>query len=220
MQRGYGKQVDVWSLGVILFILLCGYPPFYDESDAVLFELIMKGRFHFDERYWRDVSDSAKHLIRNMLQVDPVKRYNTYMVLQHPWITGEVEVPRLNLSKSISVNLKKTGLGHAGPLSPEEGSAGPSASAAAATGLEGQMQAMQVDTVTSVMQTAAAVHPAGHHAAASTTGHYSHSNPNSAGASPATARRPMAAGSASPARSARAAKLEQFNRPDARKTMV
>eukprot|EP00043_Microstomoeca_roanoka_P013660 m.134043 g.134043 ORF g.134043 m.134043 type:complete len:479 (-) comp15814_c1_seq1:495-1931(-) len=110
MQRGYGKQVDVWSLGVILFILLCGYPPFYDESDAVLFELIMKGRFDFDERYWKDISKEAKHLISNMLVVDPVKRYDTYQVLEHPWITGKAHIPTVNLSKSISMNLKKVGL--------------------------------------------------------------------------------------------------------------
>jgi calcium/calmodulin-dependent protein kinase I len=49
--------------------MLCGYPPFYDESDAVLFEMIMKGRFEFDERYWKDITGDAKDLIRNMLQV-------------------------------------------------------------------------------------------------------------------------------------------------------
>lgn len=108
MQRGYSKEVDVWSLGVILYILLCGYPPFYDESDAVLFEIIMKGKFDFDERYWRDISKEAKSLIRNMLHVDPRKRLTTEQVLSHPWITGLEHLPNVNLSKSISKNLKKT----------------------------------------------------------------------------------------------------------------
>ncbi|EDQ84383.1 uncharacterized protein MONBRDRAFT_39303 [Monosiga brevicollis MX1] len=124
MQRGYGKMCDLWSIGVISFIMLCGYPPFYDESDAVLFEIIMKGRFEFDERYWRDISDDAKDLIRNMLKVDPIKRYDTYQVLEHPWISGKVKLPTVNLSKSVSMNLKKTGLGHSRPaIETEESSA-------------------------------------------------------------------------------------------------
>lgn len=108
MQRGYGKEVDIWSLGVILYILLCGYPPFYDESDAQLFELIMKGQFEFDERYWSDISKDVKGLIVNILKVDPSQRITSYQILSHPWITGEVNIPRVNLSKSISKNLKKT----------------------------------------------------------------------------------------------------------------
>jgi len=108
MQRGYGKQVDLWSIGVILYILLCGYPPFYDESDAVLFEMIMKGKFDFDERYWSEVSKDAKHLISHMLQVDPIKRFDTHQVLAHPWISGEeVKERKVNLSKSVSMNLKQ-----------------------------------------------------------------------------------------------------------------
>ena len=105
-QRGYGKEVDVWSLGVILFILLCGYPPFYDESDSALFELIMKGRFEFDERYWSEISAEAKDLISKMLIVDPKVRLSTQQVLAHPWITGVAAGRSVNLSKSISMNLK------------------------------------------------------------------------------------------------------------------
>jgi hypothetical protein len=50
-------------------VRLCGYPPFYDERDAVLFELIMKGKFEFDERYWKDISVDARNIVSNMLQV-------------------------------------------------------------------------------------------------------------------------------------------------------
>lgn len=208
MQRGYGKQVDVWSLGVILFILLCGYPPFYDENDAVLFELIMKGRFHFDERYWSDVSSSAKDLIRNMLQVDPVKRYNTYQVLEHPWITGEVAVPTVNLSKSISMNLKKTGLGVSRPDEDDSsaassgGAASPVAGPVAAGGASGRggSSAAAASAVTSAAATATAMGGASRRAPpAPTTG----------------------ASAGSPARYSRAAKVEQYSRmPDARKTVV
>jgi len=107
MQKGYGKEVDVWSLGVILYILLCGYPPFYDEQDAALFEIIMKGTFDFDERYWSEISKDVKNLISNILKVDPDQRINTYQILKHPWITGIKSLPTVNLSKSISKNLKK-----------------------------------------------------------------------------------------------------------------
>jgi serine/threonine protein kinase len=59
---------------------LCGYPPFYDENDAVLFEIIMKGKFEFDDRYWHEVSADAKDLIRHILLVDPSKRFTTQQV--------------------------------------------------------------------------------------------------------------------------------------------
>lgn len=59
-QKPYGKAVDVWSIGVIAYILLCGYPPFYDESDANLFAQIIKGEYEFDSPYWDDISDSGK----------------------------------------------------------------------------------------------------------------------------------------------------------------
>uniref|UniRef100_A0A1I7WN29 Protein kinase domain-containing protein n=1 Tax=Heterorhabditis bacteriophora TaxID=37862 RepID=A0A1I7WN29_HETBA len=58
-QKPYGKAVDVWSIGVIAYILLCGYPPFYDESDANLFAQIIKGEYEFDAPYWDQISDSG-----------------------------------------------------------------------------------------------------------------------------------------------------------------
>lgn len=58
-QKPYGKAVDVWSIGVIAYILLCGYPPFYDESDANLFAQIIRGEYEFDAPYWDQISDSG-----------------------------------------------------------------------------------------------------------------------------------------------------------------
>lgn len=66
-QQPYGKSVDVWSIGVIAYILLCGYPPFYDENDANLFAQILKGDFEFDSPYWDEISDSAKDFIRHLI---------------------------------------------------------------------------------------------------------------------------------------------------------
>ena len=72
--KSYGKTVDIWSIGVITYILLCGYPPFHDDNHNALFKKIKKGKFEFDSPYWDHVSDDAKDLILEMLVVDPEKR--------------------------------------------------------------------------------------------------------------------------------------------------
>lgn len=74
--------------GVILYILLCGFPPFYHESTAALYKQIKKGEFDFPAPYWSNISDSAKDLVRKLLTVDPNKRYTAKQVLDHPWISG------------------------------------------------------------------------------------------------------------------------------------
>jgi calcium/calmodulin-dependent protein kinase I len=73
--KAYGKTVDIWSIGVITYILLCGYPPFHDDNHNALFKKIKKGKFQFDSPYWDHVSDDAKDLISQMLVVDPAQRY-------------------------------------------------------------------------------------------------------------------------------------------------
>ncbi len=71
----YGKAVDIWSIGVITFILLCGYPPFHDENQKRLFTAIKLGAYKFDSPYWDDVSADAKDFISKMLVVNPTDRY-------------------------------------------------------------------------------------------------------------------------------------------------
>uniref|UniRef100_A0A6A7FZT9 Calcium/calmodulin-dependent protein kinase type 1-like isoform X1 n=2 Tax=Hirondellea gigas TaxID=1518452 RepID=A0A6A7FZT9_9CRUS len=105
-QKPYGKAVDVWSIGVIAYILLCGYPPFYDENDANLFAQILKGEFEFDSPYWDEISDSAKDFIRQLLCVNVEKRYTCKQSLQHPWISGNAASDR-NIASSVSEQLKK-----------------------------------------------------------------------------------------------------------------
>src|SRR4051812_48649314 len=74
-QKPYGKAVDVWSIGVIAYILLCGYPPFYDESDANLFAQIIKGEYEFDSPYWDEISDSGnKNLSANKFKIQGVPK--------------------------------------------------------------------------------------------------------------------------------------------------
>ena len=71
----------MWSLGVIIYILLCGYPPFHDSNQPRLFRKIRAGQYRFDSPYWDNVSDQAKDLIRHLLVVDPTQRYDAQQVL-------------------------------------------------------------------------------------------------------------------------------------------
>ncbi|XP_017465101.1 PREDICTED: calcium/calmodulin-dependent protein kinase type 1 isoform X1 [Rhagoletis zephyria] len=105
-QKPYGKAVDVWSIGVISYILLCGYPPFYDENDANLFAQILKGEFEFDSPYWDEISESAKHFIQNLMCVNVEKRYTCKQALAHPWISGNAASNK-NIHGTVSEQLKK-----------------------------------------------------------------------------------------------------------------
>ncbi|ORY27639.1 kinase-like domain-containing protein [Naematelia encephala] len=85
---GHGARVDCWSIGVIAYMLLCGYPPFRLDSKQELIRETMKGRIHFHERFWRKVSDTAKDFIKKMLVVDPKQRMSAAEALRHPWLVS------------------------------------------------------------------------------------------------------------------------------------
>jgi len=93
--RGYDKQVDMWSIGVITYILLCGFPPFYNEKLQLLFEQIMRADYDFPVDYWSEISDNAKDFIRRLLVVEPSKRMTSEQALEHPWLTGNVPATQL-----------------------------------------------------------------------------------------------------------------------------
>jgi calcium/calmodulin-dependent protein kinase I len=82
----YGKAVDMWSVGVITYIMLGGYPPFYDDNQKMLFRKIKAGAYEFHADYWKHVSAEAKDLIKNMLVVKPANRFTVEDALNHPWV--------------------------------------------------------------------------------------------------------------------------------------
>lgn len=103
----YGCEVDIWSLGVICYVLLAGYPPFYDEDQKRLFKKIKEGRFHFHEDYWANTSPEAMDMIRQMLCVDQRRRWTAEQLLQHPWIVlRDDALQQKDLTNSITVMRK------------------------------------------------------------------------------------------------------------------
>nr|XP_020460804.1 calcium/calmodulin-dependent protein kinase type II subunit gamma isoform X10 [Monopterus albus] len=82
----YGKSVDIWACGVILYILLVGYPPFWDEDQHKLYQQIKAGAYDFPSPEWDTVTPEAKNLINQMLTINPAKRITAEQALKHPWV--------------------------------------------------------------------------------------------------------------------------------------
>eukprot|EP00877_Chromochloris_zofingiensis_P004633 jgi/Chrzof1/14170/Cz08g28020.t1 len=87
--KEYSPAVDMWSVGVILFILLSGYSPFDDDNDAVLFEKIKSGNYDADDPIWDNVSPEAKDIVAKLLTVDADHRLSAEQALRHPWVEGK-----------------------------------------------------------------------------------------------------------------------------------
>ena len=80
----YNKLCDMWSAGCILYILLCGYPPFYGENDQEILRMVVKGQFDFDGAEWEEISNEAKDLIKKLI-TKPEKRLTAEEALEHKW---------------------------------------------------------------------------------------------------------------------------------------
>ncbi|XP_059407162.1 calcium/calmodulin-dependent protein kinase (CaM kinase) II beta 1 isoform X34 [Carassius carassius] len=85
-KEAYGKPVDIWACGVILYILLVGYPPFWDEDQHKLYQQIKAGAYDFPSPEWDTVTPEAKNLINQMLTINPSKRITAQEALKHPWV--------------------------------------------------------------------------------------------------------------------------------------
>lgn len=99
----YDTQVDLWSLGVIVYILLGGYPPFIEQNQRDLFRKIRKGQYEFHEEYWGQVSKEAKSLIASLLTVNPTERVTADVALRHEWVKQSDDYL---MSQDLGVNLE------------------------------------------------------------------------------------------------------------------
>lgn len=107
LRRNYGKEIDVWSAGVILYILLSGVPPFWAETEKGIFEEILKSRLDLESPPWPSISHGAKNLIRRMLTVDPKKRITADEALEDPWLREDGEASDKPLDNAVLIRMKQ-----------------------------------------------------------------------------------------------------------------
>ncbi|OAY67767.1 Calcium-dependent protein kinase 17 [Ananas comosus] len=107
LKRKYGPEADIWSIGVMLYILLCGVPPFWAESEHGIFNAILRGHIDFTSDPWPNISSGAKDVVRKMLNSDPKQRLTAFQVLNHPWIKEDGEAPDTPLDNAVLNRLKQ-----------------------------------------------------------------------------------------------------------------
>ncbi|KFK37028.1 hypothetical protein AALP_AA4G202800 [Arabis alpina] len=105
LRRSYGPEIDIWSAGVILYILLCGVPPFWAETEHGVAKAILRSVIDFRRDPWPKVSSNAKDLIKKMLHPDPKRRLTAQQVLDHPWIQDGKNAPNVSLGENVRVRL-------------------------------------------------------------------------------------------------------------------
>jgi len=99
-KQSYDHRCDYWSMGVVMFIMLSGTPPFYHDNNFDLYEIIKTGKYDFGAPAWEDVSAEAKNLLKGLLRVDPDDRLTQEQIKSDPWIRGEFTKP---LNKNLNV---------------------------------------------------------------------------------------------------------------------
>ncbi|KAM4026646.1 serine/threonine-protein kinase DCLK3 isoform 2-T2 [Anomaloglossus baeobatrachus] len=108
-EKGYGLEVDMWATGVILYVLLCGFPPFRspERNHEELFEKIQRGEYEFLSPYWDNISEEAKDLISRLLVLSPLKRFTAQSVLQHNWVKSRGQMNNRNLQREVTMNIER-----------------------------------------------------------------------------------------------------------------
>jgi len=106
LKKDYDKSADIWSAGVIMYILLCGFPPFSGKSDAKILQKVQAGVFHFDGREWEVVTEAAKDMIIQMLVMEPAKRATAKSLLQHRWFQVAATAPAAALGQHMVKRLR------------------------------------------------------------------------------------------------------------------
>jgi calcium-dependent protein kinase len=103
----YDQLSDLWSCGVIMYVMLCGYPPFFGETDAEVLSKVKLGNFSFNQADWKNVSEDAKNLIRMLLKMNPRDRYTAEQALNHEWIKNKApKAKNISLQDTFVDNLR------------------------------------------------------------------------------------------------------------------
>ena len=100
LKNGYNEKCDLWSCGVILYILLCGSPPFYGKNEKEIFQKILDGNVNFKHKIWNKISDDAKNLVIKLLQVDPSQRLSAAEALEDEWFKKNININIINETQS------------------------------------------------------------------------------------------------------------------------
>ncbi|XP_015896537.2 calcium-dependent protein kinase 1 [Ziziphus jujuba] len=107
LRRNYGAEADIWSCGVILYILLSGVPPFWGENEQSIFDAVLHGHIDFSSDPWPSISSSAKDLVKKMLREDPKERLSANEVLNHPWMRVDGDASDKPLDIAVLTRMKQ-----------------------------------------------------------------------------------------------------------------